>query len=198
MERQGPGKSRGLPAALQSHMVFVPITCLLFISVCATSAGTRAVTKKALCVGGVAAAHRTAGRLGRHPARCLLQLRVEGTLNAETSELAFPNPLLGFFLSSLQFYKNSNEGPEAQVTVQGSHPRHLRPGPRSSASSYPRHHSFAYGFPKLLSPFLPPQQGPEGCFLNTQSPHFHRISPHLSFQKPLSGLWAVTLPRPSQ
>lgn len=74
-------------------------------------------------MGGVAAAPREAGRLGRHPAKCLLQLRVEGTLNPETSELAFPNPLLGVFLSSLQFCKNSNEGPEAQVTVPGLTPK---------------------------------------------------------------------------
>lgn len=58
-----------------------------------------------------------------HPAKCLLQLRVEGTLNPETSELGFPNPLLGLFLSSLQFCKNSNEGPEAQVTVPGLTPK---------------------------------------------------------------------------
>lgn len=178
-------------------MVFVPITCLLFISVCATSAVTRAVTKKALCVGGVAAAHREAGRLGRHPAKCLLQLQVEGTLNAETSELGFPNPLLGFFLSSLQFCKNSNEGPEAQVTVPGLTPKKSQARSQELSLLLPLHRSFACGFPKRLSPFLPPQQGPESCFLNTQSPHFHRIFPHLSFQNRLSGLWTLTLPRPS-
>lgn len=67
---QGPRKSGAAGTACdtpESHGLCPHAVSALHL--CATLAGARAVTKKALSMGGVAAAHR---EIGRHPGMCLL------------------------------------------------------------------------------------------------------------------------------
>lgn len=180
---QSPGCGDSL--ALQSHAVFVslPILCLHFILVCATSAGPglagTGVTKKALHVGGVGAAHREA-RGGQVGTEKVSATATSGRTVKWRVQKAWDLRRLSFELGFSQSIPRPLSQPipvlfRFKWGFQGSHPQTCMLAPM--CPSHPRAHlPMSASFP--LCSTSPGLQG----WLLTQSPHFYHTCPHSFFQ----------------